>query len=358
MEVWEKVFLKSADFMQDTHGIVGCVICHGGNSAVDDKDAAHVGVIHDPSPTSCLSCHEDIVNQDATSLHTTLDGMRYALEQRGGDLSDCSTLDQAFDHHCTSCHTTCGQCHFSRPANLEGGLISSHKIKNPPSMTNTCDACHGARAGAEYIGHNEGIPGDIHWTKYGMTCSKCHGAEMHGTPETANDRYQNETTAQCDDCHYELLTSRTDIEQHNVHLDDLSCQVCHSVAYKNCYGCHVEMVDGRSHFSTESSTITFKIGNNPDISADYPSKYIVLRHAPVSVDTFSYYGDDLLPDFDSQPTWKMATPHNIQLKTPQNQTCNSCHGNSDLFLTEQDVDPAERKANRPVIVIRIPESRQ
>lgn len=356
MEVWEKVFLKSADFMEETHGQVGCVICHGGNSAVDDKDAAHIDIIRDPSPQSCMSCHEDIVEQNETSMHTTLEGMRYSLEQRGGDMTDCSVLDQAFDNHCAKCHTTCGQCHFSRPTNLEGGLISSHKVKAPPSMTNTCDACHGARAGAEYIGNNEGIDGDIHWNKYGMTCSKCHGDEMHGTPEEASNRYENEATTQCNDCHFDL-TSNSDIEQHNVHLDDLACQVCHSLPYKNCYGCHVEMIEGQAHFSTEPSSIEFKIGYNPNISADDPYEYVVVRHVPVSVDTFASYGDNLLPEFDSLPTWKMATPHNIQLNTPQNASCNACHGNSELFLTSSDVAAGERNANKPVIVIKIPEAR-
>jgi thiosulfate/3-mercaptopyruvate sulfurtransferase len=81
---------------------------------------------------------------------------------------------------------------------------------------------------------------------------------------------------------------------------------------------------------------------------------VVVRHVPVSPDTFSYYGDNLLPDFNVLPTWKYATPHNIQLDTPQNASCGACHGNPELFLTEQDVNPDEREANKDVIVDEVP----
>ncbi|MCJ7725856.1 MAG: hypothetical protein MUP76_05645, partial [Acidimicrobiia bacterium] len=64
--------------------------------------------------------------------------------------------------------------------------------------------------------------------------------------------------------------------------------------------------------------------------------------------------DDLLPNFDARPTWVYATPHNIQRNTPQNASCGSCHGNAELFLTEDRVAPEELEANRPVIVIEIP----
>jgi thiosulfate/3-mercaptopyruvate sulfurtransferase len=46
----------------------------------------------------------------------------------------------------------------------------------------------------------------------------------------------------------------------------------------------------------------------------------------------------------------MATPHNIRRKTPQNGSCNACHGNEDLFLREQDVEPKYAAANRTVVV--------
>jgi thiosulfate/3-mercaptopyruvate sulfurtransferase len=100
----------------------------------------------------------------------------------------------------------------------------------------------------------------------------------------------------------------------------------------------------------EPSELDFKIGLNPRQSDERPWNYVLLRHAPVNQDIFANYGEDLLPDFDAEPTWKYTTPHNIQRITPQNTECNNCHGNPDLFLMEDDVRPEELEANQSVIV--------
>jgi thiosulfate/3-mercaptopyruvate sulfurtransferase len=81
---------------------------------------------------------------------------------------------------------------------------------------------------------------------------------------------------------------------------------------------------------------------------------VPLRHVPIDPEAFAYYGDDLLPNFDALPTWKYATPHNIQRITPQNETCGSCHGNAEFFLTADDVAPEELEANKDVIVEDLP----
>jgi len=104
------------------------------------------------------------------------------------------------------------------------------------------------------------------------------------------------------------------------------------------------------------STLTgFKIGRNPIQSGYRPWKYVPVRHVPIAEDSFSDYGQDLLADFDALPTWKYATPHTIQRITPQNESCNACHGNAEVFLTAGDVAPEEMGANWRVIVDEIPE---
>jgi len=355
LEVWEKVYIKDSKFLESSHGMVGCVICHGGDSSAEEKETAHQDIVIDPSEEGCNTCHSDIALLNETSLHTTLSGFISKLEARGGDLSEGSALDTAFDNHCQQCHTSCGQCHVSRPDEMGGGLVSSHVFKKTPSMQNNCIACHGARIGDEYLGTNEGIPGDVHWTQEGMTCVRCHGQELHGSGVMADDRYSNTASASCEDCHENVWTDADDNPQHQQHLTDLDCQVCHALAYKNCSSCHVALdEEGIPCRTSEPSQILFKIGLNPIRPSERPYEYVVLRHAPTCAGTCDYYGSDLLPDFDAEPTWKYATPHNIQLHTPQNESCNSCHGNADLFLTEDDVDPAEREANRGVIVIQVP----
>jgi hypothetical protein len=49
-----------------------------------------------------------------------------------------------------------------------------------------------------------------------------------------------------------------------------------------------------------------------------------------------------------------ATPHNIQRETPQNASCDACHGNPDIFLTADKVYEEELVANESVIVTNIP----
>ena len=62
-----------------------------------------------------------------------------------------------------------------------------------------------------------------------------------------------------------------------------------------------------------------------------------------------------MPNYDALPTWAYATPHNIQLQTPQTESCDSCHGNADIFLTAEKVSAGERNANQSVIIKDIPE---
>ena len=132
-------------------------------------------------------------------------------------------------------------------------------------------------------------------------------------------------------------------------------QVCHAQANKNCFSCHVgKDEDGLPYRQLAPSEMDFKIGRNPDVSKERPWTYVLVRHVPVARDTFEYYGEDLLPDFDNVPTWKYATPHNIQRVTTQNSDCANCHGNTELFLTADDVLADELQANQSVIVQEVP----
>jgi len=84
----------------------------------------------------------------------------------------------------------------------------------------------------------------------------------------------------------------------------------------------------------------------------------VVRHVPVFAGTFDFYGKNALTGMAAAPTWKYATPHSILRVTRQtNDGCESCHGNRDIFLTEDDLKgltPAEVKANNPVVINKTP----
>ena len=190
-------------------------------------------------------------------------------------------------------------------------------------------------------------------------CQSCHTgpeAQLAVLEAPPDHRYDGVQQPRCETCHMTVAMQDDDIEMHQEHGGDLSCQVCHSVEYTSCDGCHVQISEatGNPFFATDGSYLTFIIGKNPLESYDRPYEYVTLRHVPISRDSFAYYGEDLLKNFDALPTWVYTTPHNIQRNTPQTESCDACHGNADLFLTIDKVYPEEVEANLSVIVDTIP----
>ena len=360
LEAWEKVFVGD-EFLTSLHNAQNCIGCHGGVGGTMEMGRAHEGVMRDPIQDSdrfCAVCHVDAAEVVADSLHQNLDGYHTALSARGADFED-PAMQEAFDNHCATCHTTCGQCHISRPNFTDGGLIQGHKVKEIASSKDTCEACHGARVSNEYKGKNEGVEASVHYLEAGMACVDCHEVgDMHGDGIDYAHRYDGAVDPNCLDCHPEVALARGEIEQHDIHLGTVECTVCHvSGEYKSCYNCHVGLDEnGLAYFKTDESQMTFKIGRNVLQSEARPWEYVLVRHVPVTPDTFAFYGEGLLPSFEEAPTWKYATPHNIQRITPQNQSCESCHDNPELFLMADDVDPEERQANAAVIVDEVPPS--
>jgi len=361
LEAWEQVFVSDEDFPTSTHGQVGCTNCHGGVAGATEMEEAHTGIVTDPDPaTTCAGCHEETTTAHGGSLHTTLAGYTTVLLERSGGGDELSPgLTEAYGNHCASCHTSCGQCHVSRPTSTGGGLLAGHTFKETPPMNLTCTGCHGSRIENEYKGKNEmgdggTYPADVHYNPGGMACFTCHtGDDLHGVDLDENHRYDGAQDPACTDCHPEA--EGANVQHTSQHLESLSCQVCHSVAYKNCYSCHVQTSDeGIPYFQTDESQMLFYIGQNPTPTEDRPWQWVPVRHVPIDPDSFSFYGEDLLPTFDARPTWSYATPHNIQRSTPQNSSCDSCHGNPTMFLTEDKVDPAELEANQGVIVTEVP----
>lgn len=355
LEVWQKVLINKKKYLKnDVHAEVGCIDCHGGAPDTDDKEEAHAGMVvkvsADPMK-ACGGCHKEYAEAAQSNVHRLQTGSQEALAHRGADFTDPAFV-QAYGNHCTSCHADCGDCHVSRPSVLDGGLISGHKFEKTASVWLTCGGCHSASVTDEYKGNFEAIPQDIHWQKLGATCNKCHdGSSYHDGSHGV--RYDGDQSFACIDCHEADVKPGGEIEQHDAqHLDAMACQTCHAAgAYKSCFGCHTGVdSQGIDYVTTEPSQMTFKIGHNPLKSDERPWDWVLLRHVPTNADLFAYYGENMLPNFDAVPTWKYATPHNMQSVTPQNASCNNCHGQSELFLTANDVDPIERVANQPVIV--------
>jgi len=372
LEPWEKVLVDGETYPNSIHGLNKCTECHSGVQSAE-KEIAHTGLISNPSDDVegvCGRCHENITNHADINLHNTLQGYWTVLEARGISESDPATQEM-FSNHCSECHTSCGQCHVSQPEAVGGGLIDGHNFLRVPSMTRNCTACHGSRVGNEYLGKNEGVLADVHFRQGSMVCTDCHsGNEMHGTPYECTSchdgpvdadppppdhRYSGVELPSCESCHPNVATGDDDILMHDYHGGSLSCQVCHSTSYTNCDGCHVAVSEktGNPFYNVDNSYLGFFIGRNPNITYDRPYEYVTLRHVPIAADNFSFYGINL-PKFSQLETWKYATPHNIQRITPQAESCNSCHGNSEIFLTADKVSPDELDANLNVIMDQVP----
>ncbi|MCS6806860.1 MAG: hypothetical protein RMM98_04895 [Acidobacteriota bacterium] len=349
-------FFVSRTFLSSVHGRLSCTSCHGGNAATGaataaDMRAAHQGMIE---PTaSCRACHAATVASHQTSLHKTLAGQDQALLLRAGQ-QNFDRLHAMRTMDCNKCHAGCGDCHVSIPQGVGGGLIQGHTFFKKPPMKETCAACHGTRAGAEYLGTvKEGLPADVHFTK-GMDCLACHKEAFHGDGIQYQSRWQVQGLPKCTDCHRALPDATSRVMAHLIPKHQtVSCQVCHAVAYNNCFTCH-SFVDAQGKYRRipQQKLVLFKIGRNT--VPGYPYTYVPVRHNPIARNTFDYFGQNLLPFFDDYPNWKTAAPHNIQRVTPQNRTCGACHGNRSLFLTREDLDAADPRANEQVVVDRIP----
>ncbi len=364
LELYQKVWVSTA-FLETDHGRIGCVGCHGGNPKEPDWQTAHIGLIKDPTypdaETACGECHSTIVSTAKNSLHYTLAPFKRVLSKRAGKNKGqvLKTINHAREKHCTGCHASCGQCHVSRPDYAQGGFLNKHLFQKKPPMDVTCASCHGGRVYEEFTGAKGLNPADVHFEKAKMDCTGCHTAdEIHADAGRIDNRFNLSQRPDCLNCHGEILAEKTGTKAHQLHNNKVACQVCHAQAYKNCFSCHVGTdSQGLPYFQCKETRILFKIGKNRAKTQDRPFNYVVLRHPPANRALFDFYIKGGLTAFDALPTWKLASPHTIQRKTPQNSQCNNCHGNASLFLTKSDLAQGEEKANAGVMVSRssIPE---
>ena len=342
-------------------GETGCTVCHDENFA----------------RSACDQCHASAVTNTANSLHTTLNGYITAIEDRCGCEFDDQGVDDLFDNRCAGCHTTCGQCHVSRPNSVGGGFPKigsyySHRFRESPDMNEQCTACHGSRVGVDFKGELDGNVPDVHRTN-GMQCNGCHTKEeIHGDGTEYNHRYEVANMPRCEDCHQGDLDSGFGHIHHTGQdpdcgqchhnggsdcsvchnggmafafaypLPDVQCQVCHSQPYKNCTNCHNLTDEG---FDINPSVAQLKIARNP---SPHREEYDIalVRHTPIDPGTFTNWGLEL-PDYLTKSTWQYTSPHNILLETPQTavetgQSCyTACHESADgaegFLLRESDL---------------------
>ncbi len=337
---------------------------------------AHKGLVADPSEEGgggvCAQCHDEIASTYKESMHYTLKGIMDIVgtitsPHKMGD----TLLPEAWALDCANCHASCGSCHVAWPKVSKGGLLDRHRFQRKPPMEKTCFGCHGSRFAGEYVGFL-GATADVHYEKGQMECYDCHkGSQIHETRPAGVKRYYATETPRCEECHPDAVAGGSKVAMHNAHpKDTLACTVCHASDYFNCMNCHVSL-DVKREGEIEvifpsDPLVTFKIGRNIDISPNNPYKFNLVRHTPMLKDSLAslrYFQEvlkgapgplDLVANWDALPTWNSASVHNIQKMTRQNRSCDSCHGNKDLFLTRDDLMPGDPAANLQIVVEPVP----
>ncbi len=378
METWQYVWIDAAQYADDVHAAINCTACHGGEN-VFNIEKAHDGLTADPSAgpeSACATCHTDIAPYYEQSLHYTRRSLITSLTEIGLAPDMAAQVENTY---CVGCQATCGSCHISQPNSAGDGLLAGHAFVTTPPSEQTCAVCHGIVAEEFYGGEQTGR--SIHaMVTY---CTDCHvGAEMHGmyptesgdfprvqrsddndrklvvqeaelyrlvapeeVPDLVNHPYDVTRTPQCETCHQDVVGANSDIPQHFIHGTDLlACEACHTTNYFNCTGCHVD--EALTTYTMDEASLGIYLGRNPMPSGERPYRYVALRHIPITADTFEAFGADV----SLAATWVYATPHSIQRKTPQNSSCQSCHGSDAFFLTPDKVAPKELEANEAVVV--------
>jgi len=379
IEPYDRVYLGGPgydEFKNSSHGQMSCTTCHKGVDNNADKNIAHSGdFIAKPSAdaeTFCGSCHQSIVNQTKNSIHEQGWGQKNMVTLRSGvgNVPDgfnnlTELMKDGYDTNCAKCHASCGDCHVMRPKAGGGGLYRAHNFIKTPNMVDHCTTCHSSRVGHAFYGVAPGTVPDIHLTKAGYSCMNCHTKnEIHGDGNIYDQRYKVANLPQCQNCHSGINNSNL---FHTLHINTFSCNACHSQNYNNCGSCHIGGEGARI-----PAYLGYKIGMNPISETKPVYEFAVLRRALSAPDSWKEYGTPILSDFNVAPTYKYATPHNIQKITSRTgykdgsgqwvvySTCTEgCHisknpdgsyNNKELYLFDSDCLEWEKAANVNIVV--------
>ncbi len=172
----------------------------------------------------------------AETLHATTKGMKYWYQHGIGKYTGVP-YEEMF---CSKCHATCESCHAVRDSN---GNVVDFSVKMAASR-DTCFRCHGRQKKAYLLGLENEKYADVHMVGLGVSCTFCHTSRdvhgMHGDFQYMFDKGGVFDTS-CEKCHVDGYAPRPYrfIEEHRVHLDDISCSACHSPTVVTCYNCHL-----------------------------------------------------------------------------------------------------------------------
>ncbi len=285
--------LITSDEVVSLHGRLGCVTCHQGNGETDDKEAAHEGLV--PNPTDyreagkvCLACHADVrTDIPEKNIHTPHQRILWGIYE---EQEICA---------CSNCHGPVA--HGVAPVGTHEGLaaycIDCHEEKGVPPERLACAGCH--------IG-----PHDI---ADALDCEVCHTStdtwskvELAVHPMALNGRHGE---LACFECH-DAPDFRT--------LSGFTCESCHQKPHDfgngDCAQCHA---DGGTWEQVDVTTF--------DHTAIWP--YFTGAHTTVACEGCHFEGyQGLSPDCGACHTLNPDT-------CAPDQKCTDCH-RSDLSWSD------------------------
>jgi len=174
-------------FERGEHNAPYCTSCHGTHvvkSRYDDTSPTYRASI----PTLCGGCHKQNGKAGEMTELKEVDAFKdYSSSVHGKGLTEKGLLPSAV---CTDCHST----HHVLKADNERSTV------NPKNIPATCATCHKGIYN-DYIASDHSINIDDKKLRY-PTCADCHTA--HGISDITKDKFMNEVTNQCGNCHTDL----------------------------------------------------------------------------------------------------------------------------------------------------------
>ncbi len=267
------------DFTLTPHGETACLECHVGA----DSRRHRRGL----DPVDCAACHDDIVEEQAASVH----GEHATRHFDGAEVPACE-----------SCH---GQLHVMVPANDPASPVYSGR------QGETCGTCHGsgrpAPEGVRTVRPIEAYTASVHAQATGNGgpgCSDCHTAHspLH-TSDPASSIHRSNVPDTCGDCH-RGITRRF---QRSIHGLAAEAGVEDSPVCTDCHGEHRILAVGSP--------------DSPVSATNIPTRVCGPCHADVEL------GDKYGLDSDQVPSYDRSF-HGLAARGGSQRVanCASCHG--------------------------------
>ncbi|MFO7901513.1 MAG: cytochrome c3 family protein [Planctomycetota bacterium] len=329
-DVWEDdtqhLFVTVDDLAQDIHWRKGirCQDCHGGNSETLDLREAHAledgfRKIESPSdmPGFCGYCHSDEERMRQVDPEARLDITDVFWESVHGKHLNAAPDDPKA--------TTCISCH---PKHNMRATADPESAVHAEQLSSTCSECHQQQY--------EDVLASAHWETEGgnqqreetaVSCSQCHGDEMHDlgpVNELGSPVFASRQVESCGQCHEENRDEYLDsVHGHGlVQSGLLTTAVC-----ANCHGAH-----GILPASDEKSTL--HVSNVADTCAQCHRFIEETLQQSVHGQGAGTSNDAPPPDgdvkrkascTDCHQGHDLADPETARFRNTQPRRCGNCH---------------------------------